>query len=381
MRSTILDVCRLAVGNRELRRWCLATTWRRLLHGREHLREDGRSSPPSAISLRPTFLCNLDCKMCSFANSASAEGEVAITGEKDFLPLEIANRLIDDVAPHRPCVSVTGGEPLLWKPLFDFLAHTRQRGVMTSVTTNGTLLARRAEELRNGPPDVLIVSVLGGREHHDEIVGRRGAYDDLVAGLRLVNEGKGGRRLARPLIVLNTPLLMENAECVEEVVRLGEELPAFVNHFQHLWFVTEEMRDALCRMGADIDVRYTESIAVDTLSIEPEVISSAIARIRRAAGRVPARFYPDLSPEEVEDYYRRPRRLVKRDRAVCAWIFTHVLPNGDVSPCLGMVAGNLGEQSFGEIWNGETFRGFRRTLGKRKVLPICARCCVYFRDK
>lgn len=332
------------------------------------------------MSLRPTFACNLNCRMCSFANSSSLSGDVPITGERDFLPVDVAKRLVDEIGSHPLILSVTGGEPFLWPGLHEFLAHTRSQNIVTSVTTNGSLLPSRVDELMAAPPDVLIVSVLGDRETHDAIVGRAGMYDRIVEGLRAVHAAKRRKRFLRPLLVINTPILPENALVCYRVLELGRSIPVLAHHFQHLWFVTEDMRTRLERVGTEVKMSYTECIAVDTPSIDPEVIWQGIERIRAHAKGTSTMFYPELTHDEVRTYYSDPCRLLKHDHAICGWIFTHVLPNGDVSPCLGLVAGNITQQPFAEIWNGEEFRRFRRLLRERRVLPICSRCCVFFRD-
>jgi MoaA/NifB/PqqE/SkfB family radical SAM enzyme len=227
---------------------------------------------------------------------------------------------------------------------------------------------------------MLIVSVLGDRSTHDELVGRPGTYDTIVQGLRAVAAAKKGRRLTPPLIVLNTPLLAENAATCDRTMELNREIPVFVNHYQHLWFVTDEMRNRMESVDADFIGHYTESIAVDPRTTDPDAIWEAIERVRSHPVGRPL-FYPAFTRQEVEDYYASPTKLLKRDHAICAWIFSHVLPNGDVSPCLGLPVGNIMEQSILDIWNNEAFQQFRAILRKRRVLPICARCCVYFRNQ
>jgi MoaA/NifB/PqqE/SkfB family radical SAM enzyme len=89
--------------------------------------------------------------------------------------------------------------------------------------------------------------------------------------------------------------------------------------------------------------------------------------------------FPPLSRAEVRRYYTDPLAPIGPPKAVCLWLFTFVHPNGEVSPCEGFNAGNLNDQSFMEIWNGERLREFRRTLLRSGTLPVCRRCCVFHR--
>ena len=63
----------------------------------------------------------------------------------------------------------------------------------------------------------------------------------------------------------------------------------------------------------------------------------------------------------------------------CAWLQTAIFPNGDVSPCFNVVVGNIREQPFMDIWNGEKFRAHRMRLAQNGPYSICARCCAYHR--
>jgi radical SAM protein with 4Fe4S-binding SPASM domain len=69
----------------------------------------------------------------------------------------------------------------------------------------------------------------------------------------------------------------------------------------------------------------------------------------------------------------------------CWWIYysTVVLWDGRVVPCCRdacgeHVMGNLLEQSMEEIWNGEAYRRFRRTVSRLQIrMPLCRLCSGY----
>jgi len=340
------EILRAMRRNPRLMRWWVRNRLRQATLARDYrFRSDGWSRPPRSVSLRPTFLCNHNCMMCSFANSASATGDTFYTRDAEMMSLDLAKRLVDDLAPTRTCITVTGGEPYLWPHLFEVIEYAHSKGAPITVTTNGSLLVKRFDEFREAQ----------------------------IAGL------KHGGRFSPPMMVINTPMLMENAEQFHELIQITADLPIAANHYQHLWFTTPTMRERMSHAGTEFESSYTESMAIDTESIDPTCVWEGICRAREVASDRPVVFYPELSRRDVETYYQRPEQLVLRKRAICAWIFTHVLPNGDVTPCLGVVGGNLNEHSFPEVWNSEAFREFRRALRERGTLPICSRCCVFFR--
>lgn len=366
--------------HRRIGRWYLGNRARQLSRLLSWNLSDGSAPPPRTVTLKPTFLCNARCKMCSYANLREGDDEVLLTSKTEALPLALAKAMADELAPHRACVSISGGEPFLYAPLFELTDYLRLKGVMSVVTTNGTLIQRRFDELMAAPPDVLTVSVLGPAETHDRIIGLKGKRREIAESLRMVNEAKRRRGRKSPLIILNTPMLADNAHCFADVVDLGADLKVFANQFQHLWFRSEGLDQVTF-----LDHRPRCSKGNGALEDGPPLASAEMiwgemewARAKKAWGALV--FYPHLSRKETLTYYESPSTLLKRKRAICAWLFTQIQPNGDVIACQGQVVGNLHEGSLLEIWNGDRMREFRRLLWEKGTLPICSRCCLYWRN-
>lgn len=132
-------------------------------------------------SLYVTNICNSRCQFCP-QPSTPDDGRLYAD----------ANRIIDLVADAGPCVNVTGGEPTLQRRLLvDLLRHAAEKwkGTKTFVLTNGRMLsdrglvdemflARGDEELGFGIP-----LYSDSAEHHDFIVGAKGAFAQTIRGL------------------------------------------------------------------------------------------------------------------------------------------------------------------------------------------------------
>ena len=59
------------------------------------------------------------------------------------------------------------------------------------------------------------------------------------------------------------------------------------------------------------------------------------------------------------------------------YFIAEISPDGRVTPCRDYQdysAGNINEQSFYDIWNGEKFKKFRKEM-KKGLMPVCTRCC------
>ncbi len=96
---------------------------------------------PTFVQLRVTNLCNLRCRMCgqwgdtgiyrSGASSSATDGEAErqrireLIGLKRQLSLADYVRLLDELAPSRPIVSLFGGEPLLYPDILPLVREIK----------------------------------------------------------------------------------------------------------------------------------------------------------------------------------------------------------------------------------------------------------------
>ena len=130
------------------------------------------------LQIHPSLRCNLACRHC-----------YSVSGPQASLELDAAAVLaaIDDAAAlgYR-VVSVSGGEPLLYRDLPSVLERAKRLGLRTTVTTNGFFSGDERFRRLRGLVDVLAISLDGPPPLHDEIRGRDGAFDRLVAGLDAV---------------------------------------------------------------------------------------------------------------------------------------------------------------------------------------------------
>ena len=340
------------------------------------MRSGSTTSPqPMGITLKPTFSCNLRCSMCSYAASGAVEAH-----PRDSLPVDVWARLIDEAAPYKPYIWFTGGEPTLYPGFIPLLRVARERGLLCGVTTNGTTLERLATEIAEAPMHVLVVSVDGGPEVHSRVRGIPNAYRRMEAGLEALRQACRKRRVAGPALVVNCSMSPDNYRDAAAVADLARRFGGECINVQHLWMITEEMvRAHNERWGHQYRLDPNEVVTGGVPDMNPAVVLESIAAIKAAAGGMPMFVHPDLSDEETRIYYTEPHKFVHRAPTACAWMNTDVLPNGDISPCFGVVCGNITRDRLMDVWNGAEFRAHRERLSAEGDLPICARCCAYWR--
>src|SRR5947208_1136457 len=166
---------RMIFNHPELVKWYFRNKVRVAGLTREQNTMNGIARYPQGITFKPTFSCNLRCKMCSFV----ANGAV-FTNPKDSLPLDVWKAVVDDVKPWRPYIWFTGGEPTLYPHFTELVHHIKRNGMLAGVTTNGTTLKRKAEEILEAPMDMMVVSIDGKGQIHNNVRGHEKAYDRTV---------------------------------------------------------------------------------------------------------------------------------------------------------------------------------------------------------
>jgi MoaA/NifB/PqqE/SkfB family radical SAM enzyme len=98
--------------------------------------------------------------------------------------------------------------------------------------------------------------------------------------------------------------------------------------------------------------------------------------ITRAQGlNVNLSFLPGVRPRDIPKYYLELDTFVLSKRCIYPWYSVRINPYGEVHPCFEYSAGNLRDQTLREIYNGSKMRYFRRILRKKRLFPVCARCC------
>jgi MoaA/NifB/PqqE/SkfB family radical SAM enzyme len=364
---------------------------------------------PTFVQLRVTNVCNLRCKMCGQwgetgifregANASATDGEAErqhihdLIGQRHQLSVADYVRLLDELAPHKPVISLFGGEPLLYPEIIQLVREIKRRGFTLSAITNGWLLERYARELVELGIDAIAVSVDGPHGLHDEIRGRSTSFERLAAGVKAVARFR--TELSRPFPVLMAilPITELNIEQVGAATEELSDLPLDLINVGLRWFVPPDA-------GARYEAVMQETFGVSGGSWKgfdfswPGGAKAAhseqmlglvkqLGKLRKGrvadllAGRPWISFLPEIAATEVPSYFTDFRQTFGHDLCPVAWYFAQVEPDGEVCFCGDFpdyFLGNVKKLSFREIWTGPRATAFREKLA-REPLPVCARCC------
>jgi hopanoid biosynthesis associated radical SAM protein HpnH len=130
---------------------------------------------PLVLMLEPTHLCNLACSGCGRIR------EYADTMQ-DMMSLEECLRSVDECPA--PVVTITGGEPFLYPPVYELIEKVLKRGKHIYLCTNGLLLEKALDSMKPHPNLTLNVHMDGMEETHDRILERKGTFKTAIAGIR-----------------------------------------------------------------------------------------------------------------------------------------------------------------------------------------------------
>jgi MoaA/NifB/PqqE/SkfB family radical SAM enzyme len=229
--------------------------------------------PPFILILSPTLNCNLRCKGCYTLGY----------GTKPELPMELSERILQECQDLGIYfVTVLGGEPMLYRPLFDLIE--RHPDIFFQVYSNGTLLTEeKTKQLADYGNVAVVLSIEGSEKETDSWRGK-GVYKKIMQAFENLNKQE-------IIIGTSATVTRQNAEVVssehfiDKMISLGSVAQMYflyipVNGMADFsLMVTPEQRDLLRRRV--IDIRNTKPIfALDFWNDGPYV-DGCIAAGRR----------------------------------------------------------------------------------------------------
>jgi len=378
-----------------------------------HLREPGPANlpTPTFVQLRVTNLCNLRCKMCGqwgdtgiFRTQSGADATdgalereriLELIGAKRQLSLSDYVRLLDELAPARPIISLFGGEPFLYPDIIPLIREIKSRGLTCTVITNGGRLEALARELVEIGIDSVAISIDGTPDVHNRIRGRDDSFQKAAAGVRAVARWRKEMKRALPMQIAILPVTELNMDVIGPAIAALRELPLDTINVGLRWFTPSHVGADYERvMREDFGIAATSWKGFDfdwnavaaTKEQQMQELVKLLQGLKRrrfldsTLGRPWTSFVPDVPPERVPEYFSNFGETFGHSLCPVAWYFAQVEPDGEVTFCGDFpdyFIGNVRQQPFREIWTGEKAQKFRAKLAK-EPLPICARCCGSF---
>lgn len=317
-------------------------TWKRTLNAARILRsyyaskaqKSARiSGMPVSITIEPTTSCNLRCPECP-------SGLRSFTRSTGMLDPAMYTNVIDQLSSTLTYLTFYfQGEPYLNPGFLEMVKYASKKGIYTATSTNAHYLNdETARETVSSGLDRLIISIDGTTQDTYESYRIGGSLNKVIEGTKNIIAWKKQLRSKTPHVIFQFLVVKPNEHQIPEVEGLAKQL------------------------GVDQVVFKTAQI-YDHKNGSP------------------------LIPEQ--DRYSRYRKQADGSYAIKnqlddhCWKMWHscvITWDGKVVPCCfdkdaHFVLGDLKKNSFSEIWNGEEYNRFRKTLlSSRSEIEMCRNC-------
>jgi MoaA/NifB/PqqE/SkfB family radical SAM enzyme len=170
---------------------------------------------PFFLAHAVTYACNSRCRTCTYWRMSSRKTE--------DMPTKDVFRLLNRAyAFGMRGYYLFGGEPTVRKDIGDIVDYAKNTGFLTTMNTNGSLLAAKAESLRN--VDFMFVSLDYFNGYHDFIRGRHGAFNEVIKGIERIREVGNTR------VVLVTTISSLNFDAIKPMAKLARDLNVGISY-------------------------------------------------------------------------------------------------------------------------------------------------------
>lgn len=291
------------------------------------------SGMPISISVEPTTSCNLRCPECP-------SGLRSFTRSTGMLERSLFENVIDQLADTLSYLTFYfQGEPFLHPQFLEMVKHASSKGIYTATSTNAHFLRDEvARQTVASGLDRLIISIDGTSQQTYESYRIGGELEKVIEGTQNILSWRKKLKSKTPHVVFQFLVVGPNEHQVPEIYALAKKL-------------------------------QVDQVVLKTAQIYNYQQGS------------------ELIPKQ--DKYSRYRKnadgsyTIKNGLSDHCWKMWHscvVTWDGKIVPCCfdkdaHFVLGDLRKNSFAEIWLGDTYNHFRKSLLKsRSEIEICKNC-------
>jgi MoaA/NifB/PqqE/SkfB family radical SAM enzyme len=285
-----------------------------------------------------TYSCNSRCKTCTYWQMSGKK--------KEELSTENVFRLLDDAYEYgMRGYYLFGGEPTVRNDIGKVVDYAKRKGFLTTMNTNGSLLAAKAEELRN--VDFVFVSLDYFNPYHDVIRGRRGSFNEVISGVQKI------RKIGNTKVVLVTTISTLNFDAIEPMAKLAKNLNVGISY---------NSVEPTVQIG--FEEGRTESPVQDygLTQAQLQTFYESLLKLKRDG-------YPLMETEHVLKHFAEGRRWT------CHFpkMFVYLSADNKIFSCTYDHTYDLNRGSFDDYFESSLYR---EHVAKAEKCNICIRTCV-----
>jgi radical SAM protein with 4Fe4S-binding SPASM domain len=333
-------------------------------------------SKPLHIAIPTGNRCNLRCIFCTDRSLSSPADYTDLTFDQ-FLQF---TEPLDDAL----LTQLYGwGEPFVnpdYERMFDYVTE-HFAGTRLYISTNGVLLTDEwADKLLAYGKCLVNVSLNAATPETYAQLTQRNLFHRVVGNVRNLMRAKEERAVNDLVVALSFVAIKPNIHELPRFIELSDELGIRYVTLQDLsileeghvqLFLGDDEAEARRMFLVAAEIAQARGVYLDSFTHYPVTYF-----MQDRSESIPRDLPRDcLSVWEQDDnapFYPQPVECYE------PWMTFMISQNGAVTTCCRAreVMGNLLEQSFEEIWNGEVYRTYRRTINTFRPPEACTMCPV-----
>lgn len=307
------------------------------------------------IFIEVTLNCNANCEHCgSRCGSGKHEEEI----DAKYL-----KKAFDSIAKKyntkEILLSITGGEPLLRKDLFEIMDYAKKLGFQWGMTSNGMLITDNIiKKMEETQMDTISISLDGLKETHESFRKVPGSFDKIIENIKKLQKVPTIRA-----VQVTTVVNKKNINELEEMYKLMQDLNVIS------WRVINV--DAIGNAKDNKDILLDKEDYKYLFNFIKEKRRENLLNVEFGC----AHYLGIELEKELRDTYF----------ICCAGIYiASILHNGDISVCPDvelkkeLAQGNIKTDDFVDVWENkfQIFRTEKRTQNKKcQNCPSWQYCC------
>jgi len=275
----------------------------------------------------------------------------------EILQLDVWARFIDSLADFveaKAQVQFVGGEPLFKKGVLELIRHSAQRGLSTTMTTNGFLMDENiAKDIVRSGLNTLVFSLDSiKKETHDFLRGVDGVYDRVMKAIELLSRLNNGSLK----IHIVTTIMQQN---LEELLGLAEwaNCNSAINgiSFQAI------MQPFFTAMDENWQKKEEFSFLWPKTIDRVDYVLDKLAEFKKAGWKITN---PAAQFNIYKSYFRNPDKFVKTSRCNLGYNSITVNTAGKIFLCNSMAPiGDIQEgKDIKELWFSEKAQQVRSDI-------------------
>ncbi len=328
---------------------------------------------PTWINLTGTTVCNLKCFMCNqFLDPNSP---------KWFMTDEVYEKVVAELYPFAKTVQFSAfGEPLMTPGMESKLDDLERSNTKLEIVTNGTLMMResRFREKLLRTLELVTFSMDGSTAETYNSVRTGADFDSVLDNIsRFAERRQELPADERPRMNFNYIMMKRTIEEAPRFVEMVHEMGGDEIIFNHL-------------------VAFHPSLEDESLQKHKQLANENMDRCRELAKdlginlHIPQNF--DLSAEQARDQpasgadEHAPKARPCGPPPIKCWFLwkrVYIGVKGEVIPCCLAGIPNFGsmmDEPFWDIWNGETYRTYRKHVYTDNPYGPCKNCYLIYQS-